>query len=74
MVRMTAKALRRPQKTATNPDFRSRCWLVKNGVSFTVVFDVMALDSHERDAMSIVFSELDGARFKWQNWQREEQK
>jgi len=47
---------------------------VKNGVPFPTVFDVVTLEPHERDAMSIVFSELDGAKFNWQNWQWEEQK
>jgi len=46
---------------------------VKSGVPFSVVFDVATLDPHERDAMSIVFSELDGARFNWQVWDWEKQ-
>lgn len=56
-----------------NPEFRSRCWLLKNGVPFTIAFGVTDMASHERHAMAIVFSELEGATFNWQTWAWEKQ-
>lgn len=56
-----------------NPDFRSRCWLMKNGVPFDIVFSTGNLSAHERHAMAIVFSELEGGRFNWHTWSWEKQ-
>jgi hypothetical protein len=38
-----------------------------------MVFDVTEIVMHERHAMAIVFSELEGAQFNWQTWAWEKQ-
>lgn len=57
-----------------NPDFRSNCWLMKNGVPFHMVFKVDELMRHEKFAMTIVFSEFEGAKFNFDSWSWEEKK
>lgn len=47
---------------------------MKNGVPFSVVFDVDKLSPHERDAMSIIFSEFEGGEFNWDSWSWVEKK
>lgn len=57
-----------------NPDFRGRCWLVRNGVPFDRVFECDRLMPHERQAMSITFSEFEGNEWDWQAMQFKEKK
>ncbi len=47
---------------------------MKNGVPFEKLFEVERFLNHERDAMSIVLSELEGAEFDWNSWSWVEQK
>ena len=49
-----------------NPGFRQSAWLLKNGVPFHVVFGTARnLDATERQALTIVFQEFEGAEFDW---------
>jgi len=44
---------------------------MKNGVPFSVLFDVAQLMHHEMEAMSIVMSQLEGGVFNWDSWEWE---
>ncbi len=66
----------RPQKLTGNADFRNRCYLMKNGVPFSVLFkgfdDLM---QHEKLAMQVTLSELDsGQKYNWTTGEYEERK
>ncbi len=46
-------------------------WLIQNGVPFDVAF---SLDDIHRAAWSIIFSEMNGAKFNWNTMDFEEPK
>jgi uncharacterized protein len=48
---------------------RETLWLIRNGVPFDVAF---SLNDTTRAAWSIIFSEMNGAKFNWDNMQFEE--
>jgi len=47
---------------------------VKSGVPFHLVFECDSLNEYERMAMSITFSEFEGAEFDWSSMAFKEQK
>jgi hypothetical protein len=47
---------------------------MKNGVPFSVLFECETLESYERMAFSVTFSELEGYKYNWQTGQFDEVK
>jgi hypothetical protein len=41
---------------------------MKNGVPFDKLFSIDFFEQHEREAMSIVFSQFEGGEFDWNSW------
>ncbi len=54
-----------------NPDFRDRCYILKNGVPFNVAFGI---DDTLRLAFAITFGELDGGEFDFTSMSWREKK
>ena len=48
---------------------RECLWLIKNGIPYDVAF---GLSDERRTAWAIVFSEFEGGKFDWLNWQWKE--
>lgn len=60
----------RSKKLFRTPGFQQRCWLVKNGVPYTVAMEEMS--DAEVMAHSIAFSEMEGYRFNWKSMTMEQ--